>query len=155
MPEIPTETAPELPADAMNTSPLRSPPPLYRRPGLVGVLAILVVALAIIGIRFSLFSRAHETTRHAMIQTEGAAVSILAFFTETQASRLKPGQLARIRLPDSREALRGHVESLADVSPDETTTYRRIPVKITIDTPPPPNTPLHPGSPVTVRVAIR
>ena len=155
MPETPGHTVPDIASDPVPIRGLRSALPLHRRPRLIGILAMLVLALGIIGVRFWLLTRDHETTRSAVVQNDGGGLSVLAFFAETQASRIRPGQPARIRIAGTRETLRGHVDSLAETPGEDPPTYRRVPVKITLDTPPPPNTPLHAGTAITVRVTTR
>jgi multidrug resistance efflux pump len=155
MSEISSHTLPETTTDTTQPGRWPSGPPLYRRPRLIGIAAMLVLALFIIGIRSWLFTRDHETTRSAVIQVSDAGVWIVALFTETQATRIKPGQLARIRLGGSREVVRGRVESIADASAVETTAYARVPVKIVVDEPPDPQRILRPGMRVVVRVVVR
>jgi membrane fusion protein (multidrug efflux system) len=56
-------------------APPAPPPPFYRRPRVVGIGAIVLVALAIIGVRYWLFARSHESTDNAFIEARVVQIS--------------------------------------------------------------------------------
>jgi len=51
------------------------PTPFYRRPRVIGVAAILAIALAVIGLRYWLFARDHESTDNAFVEARVVQIS--------------------------------------------------------------------------------
>lgn len=133
------------------------PPPLiYRRAGFITAVAVLVVALAAIGLRYWLASDRQSTDKAFVEARAGDAdpVSIVANFKRTQLSGIRPGQPAMITVleyPD--QVLRGHVDMIDRAS--ARAGGPRVAVRIVVDQPPEPGRPLGPGMPVIATVIVR
>lgn len=133
-------------------------PPVYLRPRVIGAVAILVLALLVIGIRSWVSSSDQQSTDRAVIEARAAqadAVWVVANFKRTQVSGIRPGQSAVIRVreyPD--QVFRGRVDAI-----DQRANVRgrgpRVPVRIVFDQPPDPARPLGPGMPVVATVIVR
>jgi multidrug resistance efflux pump len=130
-------------------------PPFYRRRGFVSAVAVVLIALSAIGIRYWLLASDRQSTDRAFIEAREAdagPISVVANFKRTQLSGIRPGQSAMIMVreyPD--QVLRGHVDTI-----DERASARgRVPVRIVVDQPPDPGRPLGPGTPVVATVIVR
>jgi multidrug resistance efflux pump len=131
-------------------------PPFYRRLGFISVVAILMIALSAIGIRYWLLASDRQSTDRAFIEAAGAGpVSVVANFKRTQLSGIRPGQSAMITVRDHPDRVfRGHVEAI-----DQRANLRergpRVPVRIVVDQPPDAGRALGPGMPVIATVIVR
>jgi multidrug resistance efflux pump len=130
-------------------------PPFYRRLSFLSSVAILLLALSAIGLRYWLASD-RQSTDQAFIEAAGAGpISVVANFKRTQLPGIRPGQSAVITVrehPD--QVLRGHVDAI-----DERASARdrgpRVPVRIVVDQTPDGTRPLDPGTPVIATVVVR
>jgi multidrug resistance efflux pump len=133
-------------------------PPFYRRLGFVSIVAILLLAVSAIGIRYWLLASDRQSTDRAFVESPAAGtgrVSVVANFKRTQLSGIRPGQSAVITVRDyPGQVFRGHVDAI-----DERASARgrgpRVPVRIVVDPPPDPGRPLGPGMPVIATVIVR
>lgn len=133
-------------------------PPFYRRVGFLSVVAILLLAVSAIGIRYWLLAIDRPSTDRAFIEgpaTGAGPVSVVANFKRTQLAGIRPGQPAVITVRDHPEQVfRGHVDAI-----DERASLRgrgpRVPVRIVVDQPPDAGRRLDPGVPVVATVIVR
>jgi hypothetical protein len=131
--------------------------PFYRRLGFLSSVAILLLALSAIGLRYWVDSD-RRSTDQAFVEEgadAGGPISIVANFKRTQLSGIRPGQSAVITVrehPD--QVLRGHVDAI-----DERASARgrgpRVPVRIVVDQPPDGKRPPGPGTRVIATVVLR
>jgi multidrug resistance efflux pump len=131
--------------------------PFYRRPSVISLALIALIAVSAIGIRGWLLTGDRQSTDKAFIEAhaEAGALLVVANFKRTQLAGIRPGQSAMITVreyPD--QVLRGHVDTI-----DERARARapgpRVPVRIVVDQPPDPGRPLGPGMPVVATVIVR
>lgn len=129
--------------------------PFYRRLGILGAVAVFLVAVSAIAVRYSLTSD-RQSTDSAFIQAGGAgAIFVVANFRRTQLSGIRPGQSAVITVrehPD--QVFHGHVDAI-----DERGRARgrgpRVPVRIVVDQLADTGRFLGPGMPVVATVIVR
>ena len=130
--------------------------PFYRRLGFLSAVAILLLAVSAIGLRYSVDSDRQSTDQAFIEETAGGGpISIVANFKRTQLSGIRPGQSAVITMrehPD--QVLRGHVDAI-----DERASARgrgpRVPVRIVVDQPAEGQRPPGPGTRVIATVVVR
>jgi multidrug resistance efflux pump len=131
-------------------------PPVYRQVGFLTLVAVLLIALSAIGIRYWLASD-EQSTDKAFVEVRAAdadRILVVANFKRTQLSGIRPGQSAVITVPEyPDQVLRGHVDAIdrAAARGDGP----RVPVRIVIDQPADPARPLGPGMPVIATVILR
>jgi multidrug resistance efflux pump len=128
--------------------------PLYRRPSFISLVAILLVALSAIAVRYWFLASDRQSTDRAFIESRADAgpLSVVANFKRTQLSGIRPGQAAMITLRDyPGQVFRGHVDAIERAR----TPGPRVPVRILFDQPPDPGRPLGPGMPVVATVIVR
>jgi multidrug resistance efflux pump len=131
--------------------------PLYRRPSFLGLVAIFLIAVSAMGIRYWVVTSDRQTTDNAFIEVPGDAgpLLVVANFRRTQLGGIRPGQPVVITVRDHPDqVLRGHVDTI-----DERARARapgpRVPVKIVVDRPPDPGYPLGSGTAVVATVIVR
>ena len=130
--------------------------PLYRRPSFLNLVAILLIAVSAIGIRYWVVTSDRQSTDNAFIDVRGEGpLLVVANFRRTQLAGIRPGQSVMITVRDRPDqVLHGHVEAI-----DERARARapgpRVPVRIVVDQPPDPGRPLGPGMPVVATVIVR
>lgn len=133
-------------------------PPFYRRAGFLSIVAILLLAVSAIGVRYWLSASDRPSTDRAFVEGRGAdagAISVVANFKRTQLAGIRPGQPAMITVRDHPEqVLRGRVAAV-----DERASIRdrgpRVPVRIVVDQPLDPDRRLDPGMAVVATVIVR
>jgi len=133
-------------------------PPFYRRLGFLTILAISVLAVSAVGIRYWVLASDRPWTDRAFIEAGGAdsgPISVVANFKRTQLSAIRPGQAAMITVRDRPDQVfRGRVDAI-----DERASARdrgpRVPVRIVVDQPPDRSRGLGPGMPVVATVIVR
>ena len=134
-------------------------PPFYRRVGFLTAVAILLLAVSVIAVRYWLLTTTdRQSTDSAFIEARAAdadAIAVVANFRRTQLSGIRPGQSAVITVPDYPDRVfRGHVDAI-----DERASARglgpRVPVRIVVDQPADTGRLLGPGMPVVATVIVR
>jgi multidrug resistance efflux pump len=132
------------------------PPPIYRRPGFLTFVTILLIALSAIGLRYWLASDQQSTDKAFIEASAGDAgrISVVANFKRTQLSGIRPGQSATITVPEYPDhVLRGHVDGIDRAA--ARAGGPRVPVRIVVDQLPDPGHPLGAGMPVIATVILR
>lgn len=131
--------------------------PLYRRASFLNLVAILLIAVSAIGIRYWVVTSDRQSTDNAFIDVRGDAgpLLVVANFRRTQLAGIRPGQSVMITVRDRPDqVLHGHVDAI-----DERARARargpRVSVTIVVDQPPDPGRPLGPGMPVVATVIVR
>ena len=131
--------------------------PFYRRASFLNLVAIVLIAVSAIGIRYWVVASDEQSTDNAFIDVRGEAgpVLVVANFKRTQLAGIRPGQSVMITVRDRPDqVLRGHVDSI-----DERARARapgpRVPVRIVVDQAPEPGRPLGQGMPVVATVIVR
>lgn len=133
-------------------------PPFYRRLGFLTAVAILLLAVSVIGVRYWLLTTDRQSTDSAFIEARAAdagAIAVVANFRRTQLSGIRPGQSAVITVRDYPDRVfRGHVDTI-----DERASARgvgpRVPVRIVVDQPADTGRLLGPGMQVVATVIVR
>ena len=133
-------------------------PPFYRRLGFLSAVAILLLAVSVIAVRYWLLTSDRQSTDSAFIEAhvaEAGAIAVVANFKRTQLSVIRRGQSALITLREYPDRVfRGHVDAI-----DERASARglgpRVPVRIVVDQPADTGRLLGPGMPVVATVIVR
>jgi multidrug resistance efflux pump len=131
--------------------------PFYRRPSVISLVAIVLVALSAIGIRYWFLASDRQSTDRAFIEAraDAGSLSVVANFKRTQLAGIRPGQSAVITVRDHPDQVfRGHVDAI-DERARARTPGPRVPVRILFDQPPDPGGPLGPGMQVVATVIVR
>ena len=131
--------------------------PLYRRASFLNLVAMVLIAVSAIGIRYWVVTSDRQSTDNAFIDVRGEAgpLLVVANFRRTQLAGIRPGQSVEITVRDRPDqVLHGHVDAI-----DERARARapgpRVPGRIVVDQPPDPGRPLGPGMPVVATVIVR
>jgi multidrug resistance efflux pump len=127
-------------------------PSFYRRLGFLSVVAILLLAVSAIGVRYWLLSSDRQSTDSAFIEARAPDADAVR---RTQLSGIRPGQTAMITVREYPDRVfRGHVDAI-----DERASVRgngpRVPVRIVVDQPGDMGRLLGPGMPVVATVIVR